>query len=58
MYIPNDDTQIAPSVYHYKWLKSLDTQLYEPTNQNLMKVTKVVRPTNKKNDTLKLWGLV
>ena len=30
------------------WLKRLDTQLNEQTNQNLMKVPKVVKPTNKK----------
>ena len=30
------------------WLKRLDFQLNEPTNQNLIKVPKVVEPTNKK----------
>ena len=36
---------------HMKWYAfapSLDTQLSEPTNQNSMKVTKVVKTTNKK----------
>ena len=42
MYIPNDNT---PSVDYYYWLKRLDTQLNEPTNQNLIKVAKVVKPT-------------
>ena len=29
----NDDTQNFPSVDYNKWLKYLDTQLNEPTNQ-------------------------
>ena len=41
----NDDT---PSVDYYKWLKSLDTQLNGPTNQNSLKFPKVVKPRNKK----------
>ena len=36
MYIPNDDTQITPSVDYNKWLKLLATQLNEPTNKNDM----------------------
>ena len=33
----------------YNWgLKSMDKHPYEPTNQNLIKVPKVVRPKNKK----------
>ena len=39
----NDDTQKYPSVDY----KRLDTQLNEPTNKNLLKVSKVVKPTNK-----------
>ena len=31
------------------WLKRLDTQINEPTNQNSIKVPKIVKPTNKKN---------
>ena len=27
MYIPNNDTQITPSVYYNYWLKRYDTQL-------------------------------
>ncbi len=42
------------SLFYNSWLKRLDTQLIEPTNQNLVKVPKIVKPTNK----LKLWGLV
>ena len=38
--------KIIPSVN--KWLKCLDTQLKEPTNQNTIKVLKVIQPTNKK----------
>ena len=30
------------------WLKRLDTQFNERTNQNLTKVPKVVKPTNNK----------
>ena len=41
MYIPYDDTQKY-------WLKHMDTQLKEPTNQNSIKVPKVVEQTNKK----------
>ncbi len=48
MYIPNDDTQITPPVDYNKWLKRLDIQLNETTNQNLLKVPKVAMPTNKK----------
>ena len=34
MYIPNDDTQISPSVDNNKLLKRLNFQLIETTNQN------------------------
>ena len=34
MYIPNDNTQITHSVDKNYWLKSLNTQLNKPTNQN------------------------
>ena len=33
MYIPDDDTQIAPSVENNLWLKRQDTQLNNPINQ-------------------------
>ena len=46
LYIPYDDTQITPSVDYNYWLKRLDTQLIEPTNQ----VPKNVRPKNKKRE--------
>ena len=39
--------KITPSVDYNKWLKRLNTQLNKPTNQNLIKVPKVVKPTNK-----------
>ena len=50
MYIvPIDNTQN----YHFSRLQvmveRLDSKLYEPTNQNLIKVPKIVKPTNKKN---------
>ena len=40
--------KITPSLDYNKWLKRLDTQLYAPTYQKIMKVPKVVKPTNKK----------
>ena len=48
MYITNNDTQYYISVDYNQWLKRLDTQLNELTNQNSIKVTKVVVPTNNK----------
>ena len=40
--------KIASSVDYNYWLKRLDTQLNESTNQNSLKVPKVEKPTNKK----------
>ena len=40
--------KITPSVDYNKQLKRLDTQINDPTNQKLLKVPKVVKPTNKK----------
>ena len=48
IYIPNDKNKIIPSVDYNLWLKRLDTQLYEPLNQNSTKVPKVIITTNKK----------
>ena len=48
MYILNYDTQMALSADYNRWLKHLDTQLNEPTNQNSIKAPKVVKPTNNK----------
>ena len=49
MWIPKNGTKKSPSVnYNYNF-KRLHTQLNEPTNQNSIKVLKVVRPTNKKS---------
>ena len=48
MYIPSDDTQNYPvRRLLLQWLKRLDIQLNERTNQNSIKVPKV-RPTNNK----------
>ena len=48
-YIHNDDTQNHPgSVDYNQWLKRLETELNETTNQNSIKLPKVVEPTNKK----------
>ena len=54
MYIPNNNTQITPSVDYNQLLKRLDTQLNEPTNQNSIISAKVANPKNK----TKLWGIV
>ena len=40
--------KIPTSVDYNYWLKRLDTQLNETTNQNSLKVPKVVNPMNKK----------
>ena len=48
MYLPNDDIKKFPFVNFNQWLKCLYTQLNKPTNQNLIKVLKVVKITNKK----------
>ena len=48
MYIPSDDTQNY-SVDYNLWIKRLDTQLNEQTNQNSTKVHMIVKPTNKKS---------
>ena len=42
--------KITPSVDYNYWLKRLDT-----TNQNSIKVLKVVEPTNKKTLIIILW---
>ena len=47
-YILNDDIQNYPFCIIHLRLKRLDTQLNEPTNQNSLKIPKVVNPTNKK----------
>ena len=48
MYIPNANTKITPYVNNNQRLKRLETQLNKPTNQNSVKVPKVVKPKNKK----------
>ena len=50
MYISKDYTQ--SSVDYNLWLKHLDTQHNEPSNQNVINVPKVIKP----NIILKLWG--
>ena len=47
-YILNDYTQNTPSVDYSQWLKRLNIQLNEPTNQNSIDVPKVIELTNKK----------
>ena len=43
-----------PFVDYNWWLKRLNTQYNEPTNQNSTKISKVVKPTNKKQNYDKL----
>ena len=40
--------KITHSVDFNEWLKCLDSKLNEQTNQNSIKVPKVVKPLNKK----------
>ena len=40
--------KVTPSVDENKWLKRLNTKLNKTTNQNSVKVPKVVMPKNKK----------
>ena len=40
--------KLTPFVDYNQWLKRLDIQLNEPINRNLIKVPKVIKPTNKK----------
>ena len=47
--------KITFSVDNNKWLKRLDTQPYEPTNQISIKVPKIVKPTTKNTSFLTLW---
>ena len=49
MYIPILIHTITPSIDYNWWLKRLDTQLVEPTNQNLFKVYKIIKKTFLKN---------
>ena len=48
MNIPNDDTQSYPFCRLQLVDETFDTQINEPTNKISIKVTKVVKPTNKK----------
>ena len=56
MYIPNDD-KFAPTV-NYNWLKRLDTQNNDPTNQNSMKFYKAVKPTRIREHYYKTLGTI
>ena len=40
--------KIDPSIDYNQWLKRLDTQYNEPTNQKLLRAPKVVNEVNKK----------
>ena len=50
--------KITPTVDYNLWLKCFDSQLNKQTKQNSIKFPKVVKPTNKKNLNINLWGLV
>ena len=59
MYIPNNDAQNKPYCRLQLVVECYDTQIDELTNQNLMKVLKVVKPMNKKNIIIiNHWGLL
>ena len=58
MYIPNDDTKIPPSVDYNQWLKSLDTQLNEPTNAKFNKSTQGYSANELENVTIRLLELL
>ena len=53
MYIPSDDIENYPFCRLQSWFKT-----FEPTNQNSMKVPKVVKPINKKKGYYKTLGAV
>ena len=53
MYIPNDDIENYPFCRLQSWFKT-----FQPTNQNSMKVPKVVKPINKKKGYYKTLGAV
>ena len=55
MYITRMTHKNTPSVDYNERLKSLNSQLNKPTNQNLVRVPKVVKQTNKKT-LLKILG--
>ena len=38
--------KITPTADLNKWLKRFDTQLYKPTNENSIKIPKVVKSTH------------
>ena len=48
MYIPNANTQNYPFCRFQFGVKTFGHTIYKPTNQNLLKVPKVGKPTNKK----------
>ena len=57
MYIPNEDTQNIPSVDKNQWLKRVNTQLNETTNQNSLKPPKFLSQPIRKRNYKKFWGL-
>ena len=50
--------KITPTLDYNKQLKLLDTNFNKPTVENLIKVSKVVKPKNKNNVKIQLWELV
>ena len=43
MYIPNNDTQITPSVDYKMWMKHLDTQFNEPNKSKFITNSQQIR---------------
>ena len=54
----NDDTQNNAFCRLQLVVETFNTQLNETTNQNALKVPKVIKPINKKKFIMKLWGLI
>ena len=57
LYIPNNDAQNHIYLDYCYWLKRLDTQVNEPTKQNLIKSPKLLGQRIRKR-YYQLWGLI
>ena len=55
MYMPIDNTQDYPYFTLQLVVERLDTQLNQQTNQNSIKVLKIVKPTNEKTLLYTFW---
>ena len=55
MHVQNDDKQNTPFCRVKVLIEKFKHCKFEPTNQNLIKVNKVFKPTNKKNFFIKIY---